>query len=283
MTPRDLSRGLTFDDAAASYDRFRPRYPRELFDDLAATGGISATSRILEIGCGPGVATEEMMARGWSVLGVDPGEQLARVAREKFGDERFAVEVSTFDDWQVRGRSFDLVLSASAFHWVAPAVRWVKAAEVLVDGGLIALAGNKALAEGSFYDIGEVTRELRVVHGVDDERDSPSLDDLRAIVLDTGDDIGALWEAMSPQGSTVVAGELFAAPEVRLYPWSTTYSTQDALGLIGTYSRYLAMDPHRRLAFFERLGAIIDREYGGELTRHYATVLATASRTTRRD
>src|ERR1019366_2412133 len=128
MTPRDLSRGLTFDDAAASYDRFRPRYPRELFDDLAATGGISATSRILEIGCGPGVATEERMAGGWSVLGVDPGEQLARVAREKFGDERFAVEVSTFDDWQVRGRSFDLLFSASAYHWVAPEVRWVKAA-----------------------------------------------------------------------------------------------------------------------------------------------------------
>lgn len=67
-----------------------------------------------------------------------------------------------------------------------------------------------------------MTRELRVVHGVDDERDSPTLDDLRAIVLDAGDDIGALWEAMSPQGSTVVAGEPFAAPEVRLYPWSTT-------------------------------------------------------------
>src|SRR5665213_115350 len=99
MALRDLTRGRTFDDAATSYDLFRPRYPRELFDDVADVAGAGADSRILEVGCGPGIATEEMMARGWSVLGVDPGAQLAKVARDKFGDERFAVEISTFDEW----------------------------------------------------------------------------------------------------------------------------------------------------------------------------------------
>ena len=276
---RDLTRGLTFDGAALDYDRFRPRYPRELFDDLAGRAAINAASRILEVGCGPGVATEEMIARGWSVLGVDPGEELARVAREKFGEERFAVEVSTFDDWRAHGRSFDVVFSASAFHWVAPKVRWAKAAAVLADGGFIALAGNKAVAEGSFHDFSVATRGARLVHGVDDERDSPDIDDLWCIVRDAGHDVGALWEAMSPQGTTVVAGELFDAPEVSLYPWTRTYSTPEALGLVGTYSRFLVMDDATRAALFEYLAGIIDREYGGWLTRHYVSVLATAART----
>lgn len=278
MPRRDLTRGLTFDDAALAYDQFRPRYPRELFDDLARVGEVTRTSRILEIGCGPGVATGEMLARGWSVLGVDPGEQLARVAREKFRDAHFAVEVSTFDEWQSQGRIFDVVFSASAYHWVAPELRWTKAAQVLVEGGLIALAGNKAVADGSFHDFHEATRGMRIAHGVDDERATPDIDDLRAMAHDVGQDIGALWEAMSPQGSSVVAGELFTVPEVHLYPWATTYSTQEAVGLIGTYSRFLVMDDEKRTALFEHLAEIIDCEYGGELTRHYVSVLATARR-----
>jgi SAM-dependent methyltransferase len=278
MALRDLSRGRTFDAAATSYDRFRPRYPRELFDDLQRAARVDADSRILEVGCGPGVATEEMMARGWSVFAVDPGAQLAKVARDKFGDDRFAVEVTTFDDWDPRGRHFDLVVSAAAYHWVAPHLRWRKAADVLVGGGHLALIGYRPVAEGSFEDFGEATRELRVAHGVDDERATPSRADLTALVEATGHDIGALWEAMSPQGTDVVAGDLFAAPEVRLYPWSTTYSTSEALGLLATYSRYLAMDHDQRAALFSRLAEVVDRDYGGELTRHYVAVLAVATR-----
>ena len=281
MAQRDLTRGLTFDHAAASYDRFRPRYPRAMFDDLSALVGLDGDSRILEVGCGPGVATEEMIARGWSVLAVDPGAQLAKVAREKFGDERFAVEISTFDEWQSHGRHFDLVFSAAAYHWVAPHLRWVKAADVLVERGVIALAGTRPIADGTFHDFHEVTRELRVGHGVDDERETPSFADVEELVASCGYDIGVLWEAMSPQGSDVIAGELFAVPDVRLYPWSTTYSTVEALGLLATYSRYLAMDPTKRAALFSRLAALIDDQYGGELTRHYVSVLAVARKTIR--
>jgi trans-aconitate methyltransferase len=281
MALRDLTRGRTFDAAATSYDLFRPRYPRELFDDVADVAGVGADSRILEVGCGPGIATEEMMARGWSVLGVDPGAQLAKVARDKFGDERFAVEISTFDEWDPCGRHFDVVFSAAAYHWVAPALRWVKAADVLVDGGYIALAGNKWIADDSFHDFSEATRELRVTHGVDDERETPALEDLLEIVDATGYDIGALWEAMSPQGTDVIAGGLFGVPDVRFYQWTTTYSTVEAMGLLATYSRFLVMDPSQRSTLFTSLAAIIDGHYGGQLTRHYVTVLAMAPRSPR--
>jgi len=278
MPARDLTRGLTFDAAASSYDRFRPRYPSELFDDLRDAVGVDAHTRILEVGCGPGVATEEMIARGWVVLAVDPGTDLARLVRGKFGDQRFAVEVATFDEWDPRGRRFDVVFSAAAYHWVAPEVRWIKAAAVLDDGGALALAGNRTVAEGSFHDFYEATRTLREKSGVDDERETPSLDHLRGLVGTHGHDVGALWEAVSPQGSDVVAGRLFEAPDIRLYPWSATYSTVEAVGLLATYSRFLAMDPGPRAELFTRMAMLIDDEFSGELTRHYVCVLALARR-----
>lgn len=269
---------MSFDGAASSYDRFRPRYPREFFDDLADVVGLSSASRILEVGCGPGVATEEMVARGWSVLAVEPGEQLARVAREKFDDERFSVEVSTFDDWDAHGRHFDLVFSASAYHWVAPALRWVKAADVLVEGGHIALVTHEVDEQGTFHDFAVQTRELRMSYGDDDDGESAKVGRVRSIIESSSGDIGALWEALSMQGTDALAGGLFAAPDVRSYPWSTTYATQEALGLLATYSLFLVMDPTRRAELFDRLAAIIDRDYGGRLTRHYVTVSAVATR-----
>jgi len=281
VASRDLSRGFTFNAAAAAYDRFRPRYPRALFDDLADVYGVTGSSRILEVGPGPGVATEGLMALGWSVLGVEPGEHLAQMALDKFDGDRFAVEVSTFDDWDPRGRLFDVVFSAAAYHWVAPHVRWVKAAAVLDEGGVIALAGNRMVAEGSFHDFTEATRDRRESFGVDDERATPSREDLEVLIRDCGHDVGALWEALSPQGSSVVAGDLFEEPDVRLYPWSTTYATDEVLGLLATYSRFLALEESTREALFEQLRAVIDEHYGGELTLHYACVLAVAERSSR--
>ncbi|MDE3138539.1 MAG: class I SAM-dependent methyltransferase [Acidobacteriota bacterium] len=278
MVRRNLTRGRSFDGVAEGYDRFRPRYPSALFDDLGEAVGLDEHSRILEVGCGPGVATESMMARGWSVLAVDPGAQLARVAREKFAAERFAVEVATFDEWDPRGRRFDLLFSAAAYHWVAPEVRWVKAAEVVDDGGYLALAGNRAVARGSFHEFYEATARLREEYGVDEERPSPTPDELGDIVTAHAHDVGSLWEAVSPQGSDIVAGDLFGAPDVHLYPWSRSYSTAEALGLLATYSRFVVMDGARRDELFARMAALADERFAGELIRHYVCVTALAPR-----
>ncbi len=278
MTFRDLARGRRFDEAAAAYDRYRPRYPTALFDDVVDVGGVPAGAHLLEIGCGPGVATAGLLERGWSVLALEPGEKLARIARERFDPTRFRVEVATFDEWDARGRRFDAVFSASAYHWVAPDVRWPRAAAVLDPGGVLALVGHENLAVGSFHEFGAATRDLRTRYGVDDQRDVGTFEELARVVRENLHDIGALWESLSPQGSTIVAGGLFEAPVVRLYPWSATYSTEDSLGLLGTYSRYLVLDGPSRNRLFAELAEIIERDFGGSLTCHYVSVLAVARR-----
>lgn len=152
MTQRELSHGLTFDAAAIYYDRYRPRYPHELFDAIGNQIGLTSNSRILEVGCGPGQVTEDLIERGWNVLAVEPGARLAQVAREKFDHAVFDVEVTTFDELDSNGRTFDLLFPATDYHWVHPSLRWVKAAEVLTPCRFIALATNRTLDGATFNE-----------------------------------------------------------------------------------------------------------------------------------
>jgi SAM-dependent methyltransferase len=72
----------TFDTVAELYERARPGYPAELFDELAALiGGGTGDVRVLEIGPGTGQATRGLLARGWRVVALEPGAELAAVAR----------------------------------------------------------------------------------------------------------------------------------------------------------------------------------------------------------
>jgi SAM-dependent methyltransferase len=155
MTQRDRERlRSTFDQAAELYDRARPRYPAGLFDDLAELAGIGPGSSVLEIGPGTGQATVALAERGCRVVAVELGAALAAVARRNLA--RFpAVEVVTapFEDWPLPEEPFDLVLAATAFHWIDPDVRVVKAADALRPGGVLATVTTHHIAGGddSFF------------------------------------------------------------------------------------------------------------------------------------
>ena len=80
MVRRMALRG-TFDEAPELYDRVRPGYPEEAFEDLATLARLRPGSRVLEIGCGTGQATVPLAARGFEVVAVELGAGLAKVAR----------------------------------------------------------------------------------------------------------------------------------------------------------------------------------------------------------
>jgi SAM-dependent methyltransferase len=117
--------GRVFNEVPELYDRVRPAYPDELFADLVAITGMDERSRVLEVGCGTGQATRSLAALGCPVTAVEPGAGMAALARQRLAAIRDAeVEISTFEEWNDRGRRFDVLVAASAWHWVDPAVGW---------------------------------------------------------------------------------------------------------------------------------------------------------------
>jgi ubiquinone/menaquinone biosynthesis C-methylase UbiE len=121
----------TFDAVAAIYDEVRPGCPKRLlFDDLASLSGTGPGAKVLEIGCGTAQATVPLARRGYRLLYVELGENLAAIARGKLADYPQArVLVSSFEDWPLlEEEAFDLVVSATVCHWVDPAFRYRKSA-----------------------------------------------------------------------------------------------------------------------------------------------------------
>ena len=73
----------------------------------------------------------------------------ARRNLERF--PRVAVVVSPFEEWPLPAKPFDLVVSATAFHWVDPEIRVVKAADALRPGGVLATFGSQHVAGGAVF------------------------------------------------------------------------------------------------------------------------------------
>jgi SAM-dependent methyltransferase len=93
----------TFDGAALLYDQVRPGYPEELFDDMVALSRLPSGGRVLEIGCGTGQATVPLARRGYRVLCVELGENLATVARRNLVPyPRAEVQTGDFEEYPLQ-------------------------------------------------------------------------------------------------------------------------------------------------------------------------------------
>lgn len=270
--------GLRFDEVAELYDRVRPRYPAAMFDDIAELTGAPPGTRVLEIGCGPGQATGDLLARGWHVHAIEPGAAMAERVRANFGD-RVTVDVTRFDDWDPRGATFDMLFSATAYHWVAPEVRWSLAAAVLPPGAPLVLATNRTVGGGTFDDVYRASADLHARYAPEVRFGIP--ESARSILdeVDTSrHDIGALWSSAETKSGESLAGALFTAPEIRSYEWMVDYDTAGAVGLLSTYSSYLNVPADRRARLLDGIAEIVRTRFGGTVSRGYLALLAVATR-----
>ena len=262
MVQRDRGRlRSTFDQAAELYDRARPRYPPALFDDLAALAGIGPGSRVLEIGPGTGQATVALAERGHRVVAVELGAQLAAVARRNLA--RFpSVEVVTaaFEDWPLPPEPFDLVLSATAFHWIDPAVRVVKSADALRPGGSLATIATHHVAGGdeSFFAQAQACYERW------DPETPPGGSRLPAAA------------GIHSSSDELDGSRRFGPAEFRRYEWELPYTTSGYLEVLLTYSGHRALDPQAQAGLLDCIARLIDTAHGGRITKRYLTELRIA-------
>jgi len=255
MSEIDQTRRRSFNDAAALYEAARPSYPDALADDLLATAG----HRVLEIGAGTGKATLLFARRGASIVALEPGANLAAVLRRNVAGHDVTVENTTFEAWPIR-RPFDLVMAAQAIHWVDPSVRYIKAAEVLAPGGVVAVIRNEALPfePGLRAELDAAYAQWQP-HSNKRRSDDPVGDTRRELV------------------GEIDASQRFGAVDTRVYSWTTSYSTARYLDLLGTYSDHATLAAEPRARLHEAIASAIDRR-GGVLDVAYASLAFVARR-----
>ncbi len=117
----------------------RPPYPQRVYEVLRDRCHLSDGTRVLEIGPGTGLVTQQLLSRGAAVTGVEPNATLAAFLLRALPDTDLEVEVASFEDARLPDRGFDVAVAATSFHWVDPRVGPHKLRRALRAGGWIAL------------------------------------------------------------------------------------------------------------------------------------------------
>src|SRR5437588_8084618 len=137
-------RRLAFGDVAELYDRARPSYPGALVEDVVTFAGAGVGSRALEVGGGTGKATALFAERGLEIVALEPSAEMAAVCErncQRYGNVE--IKQVDFERWGLGEERFRLVLSAQAWHWVNPEIRYTHAREALEAGGALAVFWNR--------------------------------------------------------------------------------------------------------------------------------------------
>jgi SAM-dependent methyltransferase len=124
--------------AADSYDRFMGRYSVQLASQMADLAGVISSWHVLDVGCGPGALTTELVDRvgASNVSAVDPSEQFVDAARERHPG--VDVRRATAEDLPFADSTFDAALAQLVVHFMADPVRGLaEMARVTREGGVV--------------------------------------------------------------------------------------------------------------------------------------------------
>jgi SAM-dependent methyltransferase len=254
----------TFDSAADMYQESRPDYPDGLYDDLVRLADLGSGDRLLEIGCATGKATAPLARRGFRITCVEIGAQLAVAGRRNLAEfPDVDVFEADFETWRPPpGTAFDLVFAATAWHWIDPAVKHQRAWELLRPGGHLAVwSATHVFPVGGdtfFRDIQDIYDEIG--EGVPPGATRPKPGEL-------------------PVDQAEIEGSgLFENVTVRHFDWQLTYTADEYIRLLSTFSGHMAMDRWKRDRLFGEIRRRLAERPDGRLRRHWGTVLQVARR-----
>lgn len=231
---------LKFNEDAANYDKARPSYPAELFNDIIAYSGINKSSNVLEIGIGTGQATLPFLELGCNVTAVELGSDLAEYTRFRFSAYRnLNVINADYIDADLENGCYDLIYSATAFHWLPQAQAYDKVKKLLKPNGTLALFWNHPFPNRTNDEVNMASRRV--------------YDKYRP----TDKPLTEFSEMDLEKRKTELMQNGFANVEAMLYKRTRTLTAPEYIALINTYSDHRALPDNIKIAFEkEMLSAI---------------------------
>ncbi len=232
MTDRERRR-LSFGSVAADYDRYRPSPPPEALDWLIPPGA----QAILDLAAGTGTVTRRLIGRAARIIAVEPDERMRAVLMA--GCPEAEVLAGRGEDIPLPAASVDAVVISAAWHWLDLGQAVPEITRVLRVGGVLGVIWiSRDMRVPWVAEFNRLAREARVTDRSPDGR--PDGHRRREVVFPAGTPMSAVQE--------------------HAVEYSLPMTKDELLGLLGTYSRVITLDPGQRADFSRRVRAFLDRQ-----------------------
>jgi len=130
---------MAFDVAGTSYGKFMGRFSEKLSAPFADFSGVAAGMRVVDVGCGPGALTAELVDRlgSSSVVGADPSEPFVAAVRERLPD--VDIRQAPAEALPLDTGAFDAALAQLVVHFMTDPVAGLREmGRVCRPGGTVA-------------------------------------------------------------------------------------------------------------------------------------------------
>jgi ubiquinone/menaquinone biosynthesis C-methylase UbiE len=256
FTPDPQQRKSWYGSVAQAYDLLRPKYSRELLERAVEVAAIPQTAKILEVGCGPGTATISLAKMGFSMVCLEPSLETYQLACQNLAGYSHVEIINTnFEEWEPTDRSFDTILAATSWHWIAPEHKHLKAASILKDRGSLILLWNTAMQPSVevFAALADIFMQYVPTLAKYKDRET-ELNEVR-IFSDAAIDSGLFSDLCEESRSIEV-----------------NYSIDDYLQLLTTYSPCIALSIESRAELLAKLRSILVITCGDFIPLSYLSV-----------
>jgi SAM-dependent methyltransferase len=247
---------------ADAYNQTRPRYPQELISRAAELSQLPAAAMILEVGCGPGIATTAFAQLGFGMVCLEPSQAACQLAQQNCQQyPNVEIKNTTFEEWELEVGKFHAVLAATAWHWVKPEIGYPKAAATLKDKGSLILLWN--MTPQPPYEVYQELNQVYQIH-------APSL--ARFEERETQE------KTLRGFGKNILDSGRFQNLVTENLPCEVTYTIDNYLLLLSTLSPYIVLEPQRRDDLFTDLRQVLHRVCNNGVQISYLSALQIAQK-----
>jgi SAM-dependent methyltransferase len=252
-----------YSSVADAYNRVRPRYPQAVIERALEFAQLPQKAKILELGCGPAIATVPFAQLGFELLSLEPNREASELAKQNCAVyPHVEIQNLAFEEWELESDRFDAVLAATSWHWIDPAIAYAKSEAALkAQGSLILLWNTPPQLDEETYQMVDTVYETLApsipLYARHEGRKNHQADFLKfsELIIDSGYFKNVKYESSIHQ---------------------VVYSLDDYLLLLSTLSPYIALTENSRNHLFTNLREALHQHQGDRLNLSFISAFHVA-------
>lgn len=233
----------TFSKVVNDYDYGRPTYPVELYEKICEFSGINQGADILEVGVGTGQATDRFIGKGFHLDLLEVSEEQVRFLTEKYKEHNGVMLHRGYFEEFASEKKYNLIYSATAFHWVNSEIGYPKAYEMLKPGGTMAVFWQMSSVTyhdtGIFLGLNEIKKKYLPEESL-------------------GFDEEGIQKVKEKRIKQIQSGGCFSEPQIFEYRWIDEYDSNRYATLVNTYSSTQLLEDDVREKYLQEIKNYID-------------------------